>query len=612
MDDASFRTLAEVSPAGIWRTTADGQCTYVNPAWQQATGMHAGEWLGSGWANALHPDDAERVFEEFAAATSAGALFRGEWRWLRPDGTSPWVLSMGAPEYDGDGNIAAYVGINIDITETKEMARELEASRARAEHAALTKSRFLANMSHEIRTPMNGVIGFTDLLLASPLDETQRRHATLIADSGRAMMALLNDILDVSKIEAGQLVIEAVRIDLTRKLRHCLSLIEPNAVAKGLGLELHIAPDVPQFVESDPLRLRQILLNLLGNAVKFTDRGAITIAAEVAQSGHGERLRVAVRDTGQGIGADKLDVVFDAFSQADGTTARVHGGSGLGLSISRQLAQRMGGALSVESELGQGSTFTIDLPLVRVASRVTERPAASKPVWTRFAGQRVLIAEDHDINQQLIVAIARSVGLETTLAADGLEATMAVLDARAAGTPFDAVLMDVQMPRLDGLEATRRLRTAGVTAQELPIIALSANCYPDDIALCLAAGMQDHVGKPVEVANLVAALSKVWSSDAAAQPSNACATLEDLAERYGSQRDGVLAQIERCVNGTGPADWQSIAAELHKIAGTAAHFGQADLGTISRRLEHAIVSAERDEERVKAMRDALPEMRAAA
>ena len=617
-EDASFYSLADVAPAGIWRTDANGRCLYVNKAWEKVTGIT--DWEGDGWAAALHPDDAERVRNRLMSAIAREEQFEAEWRWLRQDGSVVWVTGLGGPEFDDDGDLVAYVGINIDIQQSKDLERDLKESRKRAEHAAAAKTSFLANMSHEIRTPMNGVIGFTELLMESDLDEDQRTQVQMIADSGRAMMHLLNDILDHSKIECGQLRIQSEPVELRHKLEHCLKLMEPMARAKGLSLGVWVDDGVPQFVSTDRLRLRQVLLNLVGNAVKFTDTGGIDVEARVENSTEGRSLLITVIDTGIGIEEEKLEAIFSPFTQEDATVARKYGGTGLGLAISSQLVGMMGGRITVHSKPGVGTQFTIRLPLT-AAQAPTALPVAA-PISQgnepgSLEGARVLIAEDHAINQQLIMAMAGSLKLEASLVADGKEAVSAVVEAAERNRPFDAVLMDMQMPGMDGLEATRRLRALGYDAQSLPIIALTANCYPDDVAACEEAGMQSHLGKPVTTVALARELAR-WldvengsapaEEDFAADPAGTGpAGLAGLQDRYRDRKTEIVADLRVSLETGGRhADFGRLADELHKLAGVAANFGEPELGEASRRLERRLKTSDAPDDFLAALKREWP------
>ena len=489
-----FETLASLSPAGIFRTTAAGGLDYANPAWLAVAGLTYEQAAGDGWAAAVHPDDRAAIRTKWAAAVARRESFRDEFRFVRSDGAVSWVEAIASPELDDDGVLTGFVGCTFDLTERKTMEHDLRRARRHAEAAALAKSAFLANMSHEIRTPMNGVVGFTELLLDSSLDSEQRRHATLIAQSGRAMMRLLNDILDLSKVEAGAMTLAPRPVDLRHLLANCVQLIQPAVRAKALDVALHVADDVPARVLADALRVRQIVGNLLDNAVKFTDAGRIELDARCAPDG---RLVLSVADTGPGIPAERHDAVLRPFEQASPAVAGAHGGTGLGLAIAHRLCALMNGELSLESAAGQGARFAVTLPLPAVAAGVDAAPVVSGPATVTKLSGRVLLVEDHDINQALIAAMLNRLGLTHALARDGREGVDAVLNARGTDRAWDLVLMDLQMPHMDGLAATRAIRAAGVTAGELPIVALTANAFADDVAACREAGMQHHLAKPL-------------------------------------------------------------------------------------------------------------------
>ena len=518
----AFEVLCDVAPAGIWQTDVHGGATFANKHFFELTGLTGDNWAGPAWANALHPDDADRVWDSWHKAVEERTNFRGTYRWLHPNGRVVWVETLAAPDIGDDGEIKGFVGINIDITSMKEGEEELRRARKKAEDATKAKSAFLANMSHEIRTPMNGVLGFTELMLAGDLSPTQRRYAQTIADSGQAMMQLLNDILDMAKIEAGQLDLHVGPVELGHKLRRCLQLIEGIAQTKGLKLLLDIDPALPSTIETDPLRFRQIVFNLLGNAAKFTSAGEIRLSAKSVDDG--QAIAVTVSDTGPGINEEQQEHIFHQFTQADATIARQYGGSGLGLAITSQLVEMLDGTITLQSEVGTGSDFTVIFPLSRETredappERTTNikqpRPARALPAAPL---QRVLVAEDHDINQMLILGMLEQCGIEADLAPDGQEALELAVRASAEGRPYRLVLMDVQMPVMNGLDAARALRRHGFTERALPIIALTANCYPDDIAACLDAGMQGHLPKPIKLSHLVDVLTPYLAMGAAAR-----------------------------------------------------------------------------------------------
>ncbi|MCJ8190768.1 PAS domain-containing hybrid sensor histidine kinase/response regulator [Sphingomicrobium aestuariivivum] len=454
-----------------------------------------------------HPDDREAVAELVEDALAGGRDYRFTARMVRADGEVRTVESIAKVDKDETGKPTQLFGVFRDRTDELEQQKELKKALHAAKHAAAAKSHFLANMSHEIRTPMNGVLGFTELLLAEPLTEKQHRHVQLIHDSGTSMLQLLNDILDISKIEAGRLELLHEPVDLRAKIHACVDIMRAAAEAKGLELEVDCDPAIPDFMEGDRLRVRQILLNLLGNAVKFTEKGSIRVAARRCGGDDGPRVEIAVIDSGIGIPEGKQKQIFDTFDQGASTTARDFGGSGLGLAISRRLADAMGGRLKVESAQGEGSTFTIDLPLVERASPhgVTPMRAARDE---QFGDARLLVVEDNEVNQMLATAMCEQLGVACDLAADGLEAVDAIEQAAREGRPYGLVLMDLQMPHLGGIDATKRLRRLGHGAESLPIIALTANAFAEDVEECLAAGMQAHLTKPVKLEQLQAMIAQ--------------------------------------------------------------------------------------------------------
>ena len=477
----------------------------------------------------------------------------------------------------------------IFIPERRSRIRSLWTTKQALESAVQAKRTFLANMSHEIRTPMNGMLGFTELVLAGKLSAEQRKRVELIDSSGRALMRLLNDILDFSKVEAGQMRIAREPFDLPHALGACMKLVSPAAARKGVELRSEIAPDIPRSVVGDGLRLRQVVLNLLGNAVKFTAEGLIVLRASLGRAGDEGRLILEVEDTGIGVEADRQEAIFAEFVQANSGIAPRFGGTGLGLSITAQLVRLMGGAITLESEAGRGSLFRISLPVEAAAEpEAVARPPSAGPEPRTRRGQRILLAEDHDLNQELFMAMLRQLGWRSDLAANGAEAIEMIAAAERAGDPYRAVLMDTQMPVLDGLEATRRIRASGIDGARLPVLAVTANAYESDVAACFAAGAQAHLAKPLKMGDLDRALRQ-WAGAGAAR--NARPTISaSLRKRYQVRKSETLEALEQLIADPDHSRdaVQNVADLLHKLAGTAAMFGEADLGELARELELGI------------------------
>ncbi len=603
--EAELALLAMNATDAVLRFDLDGRCIYASPSTEPVLGVEPAHVLGQRIGFGVSPEHREEMFE-FQHLLTTGEVERGviTYRTHLPRGAAmhaQWIEAhCGLVRDHATGAPAEIIASLRDVTRRKELEQALEAARARAEAAMEAKSSFLANMSHEIRTPMNGVLGFADLLLASDLPPEQHRQAQLIVDSSRAMMRLLNDILDLSKIEAGQMQVSAERVDLAHALRGCIKLIEPAAAQKGLALRFDIDPTLPRFVLVDGLRLRQIALNLLGNAVKFTERGGVTLSARRAESADGTpRIDIAVADTGIGIPPDRHAAIFEQFVQAEQSTARRYGGTGLGLAISSRLASLMGGELGLRSTEGEGSIFTLCLPLTAAADADTGTATPTGPAGPARS-LNLLVAEDHDVNQLLMQEMLGRLGHRVTIVADGARAVELVTAANAGTEPFDLVLMDMQMPVLDGIGAARAIREADIPAQRLPILALTANAYADDIARCIEAGMQAHLAKPIQLADLAAAIDR-WTSAAPPAPevppappaAPAGITLSPaLWAKFAERKAELLRAAETFAAGSADnEETEALCDLLHKFAGSAGLFGQAELGSHASALEDALEAA---------------------
>jgi PAS domain S-box-containing protein len=504
-----YRLLAEHASDIITLKVLGGERRYVSPACLTMLGYTPEEFLQIPSEHLLHPDDYPKVMAIYRDLGSGRREIRHVHRLRHKSGR--WVWVDAAFKLMEHGETPLVLAAMRDVTERQRQAEELKAAKEEAEtllkkaqEASQAKSDFLASMSHEIRTPLNSIIGFTNLMLETEgLRPDQRRYVEQVRGSGSALLTIVNDVLDFSKIEAGQVELDLHPIALRALVDNAVSIVRGIAGERGIPIDVTLDADLPKTVVGDGDRLRQILLNLLNNAVKFTPQGRVSLDVRC----QGERLRFIVTDTGIGISRDKLLRLFERFHQVDSSIRRKFGGTGLGLAISKKLVELMDGTIGVESREGEGSTFWFEVSLPEsVLSSATAGPIA-------HAGSgppaRILLVEDVDINQELARLILERAGHRVDVAFDGGEALRALQAAE-----YDLVLMDVQMPVMDGITATQRIRAMDGPLASIPIIAMTANVLPDQIAKFKRAGMNDHVGKPFQVGELLAAVGR-WTNRSA-------------------------------------------------------------------------------------------------
>ncbi len=501
--EARFRVIFEQAPLGVvLLDPRTRRITEANPRFAEIVGRGVGELVGADPMALTHPDDVAESLRQLGRLDARRIDgYRLNKRYLRPDGTPVWVSLAFAPVQVASEDAPRYLGIVEDISARIEMEERLRQASAAAAAANAAKSEFLAHMSHEIRTPMNAVLGLAQVLEREPLAPAQRDMVGRIRGAGQSLLAILNDVLDLSKIEAGQLRIEPRPFDLRALLANLDSLMGQAARAKGLALRIEPPALPPGQLRGDGLRIEQILINLVSNAIKFTERGEVSVRVRTDEVEEAQlRVHAEVRDTGIGIAPEAQARLFAPFTQADAGIARRFGGTGLGLSICKRLVELMGGAIGVRSQPGLGSTFWFELPLERgagsePASAAIPAPAAASASGSRLAGMHVLVVDDSAMNRDLVQRALALEGAEATLAADGQQAIELL---RGRPRAFDAVLMDVQMPVLDGLSATRRIRDElGLAA--LPVIAFTAGVGADQQAAARAAGADDVLPKPMDL-----------------------------------------------------------------------------------------------------------------
>lgn len=569
------------------------------------------------------PADTARLRDAAIAAYTEGRAYSLV---VRTAGHNPevrWIRAEGRARYAADGRITGLIGTAVDVTESVEREEALRLAQAHAEAANRSKSEFLANMSHEIRTPLTAILGYTDLLRddvrQSGANAEQLAALDTVRRAGEHLLSVINDILDISKIEAGRMAVEAVPTELPAVLLDVESLMRARAEQKGVSLECRLTAPIPVQVNTDPTRLRQVLMNLVGNAVKFTDRGRVLLEAGVEESDAGPLLVLSVDDTGPGMSEEQVAQLFQAFMQVDSSMTRRYGGTGLGLTISRRLAQLMGGDVELaQTAVGRGSRFEVRLPLRPVddSARITQISArrltpAMAPMTVTLRGH-ILLAEDGEDNQRLIAILLRAAGAQVTIVRNGREALEALDWARAAGAPFDVLLTDMQMPEMDGYTLARALRDAGNT---IPVIALTAHAMAEDRQRCLDAGCDDYASKPIDRSALLTTLARwlpgspdifpVMQSGTTDEPAPGMPTapdrlvseladdpdLADVVRSFALAMPDRAAALALAVRAEDDAETFRLA---HQLKGAAGSYGFPVVSTLARTLEVHTRTADRE------------------
>ncbi|NJK61066.1 MAG: PAS domain S-box protein [Oscillatoriales cyanobacterium SM2_1_8] len=506
--ESLFRGIVENASEIVFMLNPKGEFSYVSPSWRTLLGHDPRDVLGRHFDQFVHPDDLSICTDAFAQLQRQEhtGLKVGPYRVKHRDSSYRWHESSVSSKFDDQAQLLQAVGVARDVEEQRSFAQSLEQARAAAEAASRAKSEFLAVMSHELRTPMNAVLGFAQLLQATSLTPEQEESVTAILDGGQLLLEVINDILDLSRAEADRLPLEAAPFAMGEAIADIVRLLQPQHQHKKLTLSYHIAPNLPEAVVGDITRFKQIVVNLLGNALKFTEAGAVTIRLE------GDLLsqdlwefHLAVQDTGIGIAPDRQVDLFEPFAQGDSSISRRFGGSGLGLAICKRLCEKMQGSISVESTLGEGATFHVRLRLPVAPHPVAPAITSTSPWQSLTFSLRILVAEDNLTNQRLISLVLKRLGAQADMVSDGEAAVLAWQQ-----QPYDLILMDVRMPNVDGLTATREIRRqTGAGGLRPWIVGLSGDALAEAQAAALAAGMDEYLIKPLDIRKLEAVLQRV-------------------------------------------------------------------------------------------------------
>jgi two-component system sensor histidine kinase/response regulator len=529
---ARLKLATEAAGLGVWEYDLKMNTMAWDDRMCELYGIRREEFGGvyEDWVRSVHPEDVQRARATFEAAIAEKVECHREFRIVRPSGQIRFMESHSAVQLTSNGAPWRVIGVNRDITERKTIESEMLKSKESAEAANRAKSEFLANMSHEIRTPMNGIIGMTDLVLDTELNPEQSEYLNMVKGSADALLTLLNDILDFSKMEAGKLELDQLSFDLRKSLGEVVKTLAIKAQQKGLEFIFDVSPEVPGTVVGDPARLRQVVVNLVGNAIKFTEKGEIEVSVQVeAPSIEGTILRFGIRDTGIGIPVDKQHQIFGAFTQADSSTTRKYGGTGLGLTISAQLVGLMGGKIWVESEAGKGSTFYFT---VQVGQEDTELP--SEPVDVpQFAGVSILVVDDNATNRHILEGAVLRWKMVPTAVESAAAAMQALQQAHDSGTQLPLVLTDAHMPGVDGFGLVEAIRK-NPSFSNVKIVMLTSGGKRGDAARCQSLGIAAYLSKPFDRLELREVLLQVLATDPAKLETRALVTRHTLREQRQS------------------------------------------------------------------------------
>ena len=596
VSEARLRLLAENTTDMIAEFDLGLRCTYVSPASREIIGFAPAELVGTDPYEHCLQDDAPEI-QRAVAPLIDGTFSHGAstHRALHRDGRTVWIETRWSLVRSDNGRPAGVVASMRDVTERKQAEIALVRAQAEAEQASAAKSDFLATMSHEIRTPLNGIAGYAGLLMIEDgLSPRSRRHVERIQTASQVLKTVVDDVLDFSKIEAGRVELVPTTFSLVRLVDDVVAIVRGAVPADGPEVEGEVAPSLDGSYVGDENRLRQILLNLLNNAVKFTPAGTVDLRiADLGSADGSRRLRFSVRDTGIGISPEQQKLLFRKFSQIDASNVRKYGGTGLGLAISQRLVGLMGGAIEVSSSLGSGSEFSFEISLPEHA----DAPPQAETVRpdTDACTCRILVVEDVEANRELVVSVLSAAGHETEAVADGVEA---VEKAERGG--FDLILMDIQMPRMDGIAAARAIRQLPGAMAEVPIVAMTANVLPSQVAAIREAGMNDHVGKPFEIQALERTVAR-WACGRP-QPAPAAAPAAPPWEHETAYRtlvasigpensrrvfEGFEQELRRRFQDVGRTDLAGLARDAHAIRGEAGQLGFPALAQACRELEDA-------------------------